>query len=131
MQGCLLRPANVRAQIAGLDVGWGQRIDMEWDAATKRHVVTRSLPPGRYPYKFVMDGRWSYSADHPTFTVRAPGMLLQVARLPCTSGQPSLALAAQGWWLVACKWHLQALLHILILGGPMHACRRASTPTTM
>ncbi|CAL8461831.1 g1362 [Coccomyxa elongata] len=55
-------------QIAGLDVGWGQQIDMQYDPDTHRYVVTRSLPPGRYPYKFIMDGRWTYSADHPTFT---------------------------------------------------------------
>ncbi|KAK9909066.1 hypothetical protein WJX75_006695 [Coccomyxa subellipsoidea] len=55
-------------QIAGLDVGWGQQIDMDYDTKTHRHVVTRSLPPGRYPYKFIMDGHWTYSADHPTFT---------------------------------------------------------------
>ena len=58
------------AQIAGLDVGWGQQIDMAYDSDTHRHTVTRMLPPGRYPFKFVMDGRWTYSADHPTFTVR-------------------------------------------------------------
>lgn len=57
-------------QIAGLDVGWGQQIDMQYDPDTHRYVLTRSLPPGRYPYKFIMDGRWTYSADHPTFTVR-------------------------------------------------------------
>ncbi len=62
---------SVRAQIAGLDVGWGQQIDMDWDARTRRYVVTRSLPPGRYPFKFIMDGHWTYSADHPTFTVSA------------------------------------------------------------
>ena len=61
----------VCAQIAGLDVGWGQQIDMDYDARTHRYVVTRSLPPGRYPFKFIMDGHWTYSADHPTFTVRA------------------------------------------------------------
>ena len=63
-----MRP-HVRAQIAGLDVGWGQQIDMDYDAKTHRYLVTRSLPPGRYPFKFIMDGHWTYSADHPTFTV--------------------------------------------------------------
>ncbi len=56
-------------QIAGLDVGWGQHIDLEWNSKLHRYETTRSLPPGRYPYKFIMDGRWTYSADHPTFTV--------------------------------------------------------------
>lgn len=56
-------------QVAGLDVGWGQQIDLEYNSERHRHEVTRHLPPGRYPYKFIMDGHWTYSADHPTFTV--------------------------------------------------------------
>ena len=62
----------VLLQVAGLDVGWGQHIDLEWNSKLHRYETTRSLPPGRYPYKFIMDGRWTYSADHPTFTVRSP-----------------------------------------------------------
>ena len=55
-------------------MGWGQHIDLEWNSKLHRYETTRSLPPGRYPYKFIMDGRWTYSADHPTFTVRIPSM---------------------------------------------------------
>jgi hypothetical protein len=43
---------------------------MDYDREDHRYVVSRSLPPGRYPYKFIMDGCWTYSADHPTFQVR-------------------------------------------------------------
>ena len=57
-------------QVAGLDVGWGQQIDLEWNSKLHRYETTRHLPPGRYPYKFIMDGQWTYRADHPTFTVR-------------------------------------------------------------
>ena len=53
-------------QVAGLDVGWGERLDMTYDTATQRFCLERRLPPGRFAYKFIFDGHWSYSADHPT-----------------------------------------------------------------
>lgn len=56
-------------QVAGLDIGWGNKLDLEWDPQTKRRVLRRELPPGRYPYKFVYGDRWTYSADHPTVKV--------------------------------------------------------------
>ena len=59
----------ILVQVAGLDVGWGQQIDMDYNSDLHRYEVIRHLPPGRYAYKFIMDGRWTYSADHPTFTV--------------------------------------------------------------
>ena len=59
----------VLVQGAGLDLGWGQQIDMDYNSDLHRYEVIRHLPPGRYAYKFIMDGRWTYSADHPTFTV--------------------------------------------------------------
>jgi hypothetical protein len=49
----------------GLNAGWNKRIPMSnvggdcWEL----HTV---LPPGCYPYKFIMDGIWSYDADLPT-----------------------------------------------------------------
>mmetsp|Transcript_23232 Transcript_23232/g.64496 ORF Transcript_23232/g.64496 Transcript_23232/m.64496 type:complete len:393 (+) Transcript_23232:188-1366(+) len=55
-------------QIAGLDVGWSRLLDLQYDSAKKRFVLERSLLPGRYAYKFVWDGVWSYSADHPTYS---------------------------------------------------------------
>lgn len=56
-----------KVQIAGLDVGWGQRIDLEKEARTGRFVTERALPAGKFPYKLVFDETlWTCSADHPT-----------------------------------------------------------------
>jgi hypothetical protein len=32
-------------------------------------VLNRELPPGKFNYKFIFDGHWSYSANHPTIKV--------------------------------------------------------------
>ncbi|KAK9820509.1 hypothetical protein WJX72_011109 [[Myrmecia] bisecta] len=62
------RSGNARSiQVAGLDVGWGQPLDMTYDVETHRFVLDRALPPGRFPFKLIVDGRWTYSADHPTY----------------------------------------------------------------
>ena len=58
------------SQAAGLDVGWGQRISLAWDAGRRAHHAQRSLLPGRYQYKMIFDGRWSFDADHPLLEVR-------------------------------------------------------------
>lgn len=64
---CTCSLATVRMQIAGLDVGWGQRIDLEKEARTGRFVTERALPAGKFPYKLVFDETlWTCSADHPT-----------------------------------------------------------------
>ncbi|GFR41929.1 hypothetical protein Agub_g2722 [Astrephomene gubernaculifera] len=54
-------------KIAGLDVGWHQQLPLQREeGATGRMVLRRALQPGKYPYKFIVDGHWTYSADHPT-----------------------------------------------------------------
>jgi hypothetical protein len=50
-------------------VGWGQRATLPWDAGRRAHRTERSLLPGRYQYKLIFDGRWSYDADHPLLEV--------------------------------------------------------------
>ena len=57
-------------QVAGLDVGWGQELDLQRERGGGRWALTRELPPGRFPYKFIVDGRWTCSADHPTLMAR-------------------------------------------------------------
>lgn len=54
------------SQVAGLDVGWGQRLDFELDTKKQRFVLQRELPVGKFAYKFILDDVWTYSADHPT-----------------------------------------------------------------
>jgi hypothetical protein len=54
-------------QVAGLDVGWGQQLSMGPDPRfPHRFLLTRSLPPGTYQLKFVIDGRWGYAPNLPT-----------------------------------------------------------------
>lgn len=55
-----------KLQIAGLDYGWNEPMDMEWDVDTKRFILKRDLHPGIYQWKLIVDGHWTYSADHPT-----------------------------------------------------------------
>jgi hypothetical protein len=54
-------------QVAGLDVGWGQQLDMAVDQRfPHRFALTRHLPPGMYQFKFIIDGRWGYAPNCPT-----------------------------------------------------------------
>lgn len=55
-----------RVQVAGLDVGWGQRLDLQLNAKSQRFELERDLPVGKFAYKFIFDEVWTYSADHPT-----------------------------------------------------------------
>jgi len=48
-------------QVSGLDVGWGQFLDLGYDPARRAFCLRRELLPGKYPYKLVWDGHWSYS----------------------------------------------------------------------
>mmetsp|Transcript_2128 Transcript_2128/g.3418 ORF Transcript_2128/g.3418 Transcript_2128/m.3418 type:complete len:176 (-) Transcript_2128:222-749(-) len=55
-----------RVQIAGLDFGWNNPQDMVRDPKTKHFAFKRDIYPGAYQYKLIVDGHWTYSADHPT-----------------------------------------------------------------
>jgi len=54
-------------QVAGLDVGWHSNVDLAFNPKTQRLEVTRDLLPGSYPFKFVVDGVWTASADYETY----------------------------------------------------------------
>ncbi|CAK0881845.1 unnamed protein product [Prorocentrum cordatum] len=59
------RPGAATVEVAGLDVGWGSRVQLE-KAGGARFVLRRRLPAGSYQYKFIVDGEWMASTDLPT-----------------------------------------------------------------
>jgi hypothetical protein len=65
-----LYPPCCLCQVAGLDVGWHSKVDLAFNPKTQRLEVTRELLPGSYPFKFVVDGVWTASADHETYQVQ-------------------------------------------------------------
>ncbi|CAD7700856.1 unnamed protein product [Ostreobium quekettii] len=66
VQISVVAPDNTEVvQVAGLDIGWGSTLTMDFDPATQRYVTRRLLSPGRFQFKFVMDGNWWCSADYP------------------------------------------------------------------
>lgn len=62
----ILRPGASVVEIAGLDVGWTKKISLAKDDSTGEFVLTHTLPPGTYQYKFIVDGEWMPSMDLPT-----------------------------------------------------------------
>lgn len=58
-----------KVEVAGLDVGWGQAVELEVTGAGAGRglTVTRPLPPGLYQFKFIWDGDvWGPCLDHLT-----------------------------------------------------------------
>ncbi|CAH1438086.1 unnamed protein product [Lactuca virosa] len=45
-------------EIAGLDVGWGQRIPLKYEEKNGSWILHRDLLEGRYEYKYIVDGEW-------------------------------------------------------------------------
>eukprot|EP01024_Parvocaulis_polyphysoides_P054847 TRINITY_DN555_c2_g1_i1.p1 TRINITY_DN555_c2_g1~~TRINITY_DN555_c2_g1_i1.p1 ORF type:complete len:380 (+),score=35.01 TRINITY_DN555_c2_g1_i1:114-1253(+) len=73
--GMITQPVTIRlfntgnyksVQIIGLDVGWGCKIDLDFDPVTGNHFLKKDLLLGRYMYKFIIDGKYTYSASHPS-----------------------------------------------------------------
>ncbi|KAL6289495.1 hypothetical protein ACE6H2_007005 [Prunus campanulata] len=48
-------------EISGLDIGWGQRIPLEFDKEQGLWILKRELPEGRYEYKYIIDGAWTHN----------------------------------------------------------------------
>ncbi|KAF8072853.1 DSP4 [Scenedesmus sp. PABB004] len=65
--GIRRRGTATKAQVAGLDVGWHTLLDLRENPDTHRLEVTRSLLPGSYPFKFILDGTWCANHDYPTY----------------------------------------------------------------
>ncbi|KAM0945110.1 putative tyrosine specific protein phosphatase [Dioscorea sansibarensis] len=46
-------------EVSGLDIGWGQRIPLEFDKDQGLWFLEKELPEGRYEYKYIIDGKWT------------------------------------------------------------------------
>ncbi|MBA0571655.1 hypothetical protein Golob_002035 [Gossypium lobatum] len=48
-------------EVSGLDIGWGQRMPLKLDEENGSWTLQRELPEGRYEYKYIVDGEWTYN----------------------------------------------------------------------
>ncbi|KAF5466999.1 hypothetical protein F2P56_016875 [Juglans regia] len=48
-------------EVSGLDIGWGQRIPLKFDEEQGLWILRRELPEGRYEYKYIVDGEWTFN----------------------------------------------------------------------
>ncbi|KAJ9159864.1 hypothetical protein P3X46_025324 [Hevea brasiliensis] len=48
-------------EISGLDIGWGQRIPLKFDEEKGFWILERDLLEGRYEYKYIIDGEWTFN----------------------------------------------------------------------
>ena len=63
----LRRGTAEKVEMAGMDVGWGQSVPLTSHHSTNGHLTTvRSLPPGKFQFKFIWDGVWGPCLDHLT-----------------------------------------------------------------
>ncbi|KAK4367099.1 hypothetical protein RND71_014979 [Anisodus tanguticus] len=52
-------------EISGLDIGWGQRIPLQFDKEKGLWTLQRDLPEGHYEYKYIVDGEWTCNEFEP------------------------------------------------------------------
>ncbi|KAL6130336.1 hypothetical protein ACLB2K_068716 [Fragaria x ananassa] len=60
-------------EISGLDIGWGQRIPLEFDDKLGSWILKRELPEGRYEYKYIVDGEWTINKNDPVTSANKDG----------------------------------------------------------
>ncbi|KAG6665560.1 hypothetical protein I3843_02G146900 [Carya illinoinensis] len=60
-------------EISGLDIGWGQRLPLQFDGQQGFWNLRRELPEGRYEYKYVVDGQWTCSKNELLTSVNQDG----------------------------------------------------------
>lgn len=60
-------------EISGLDIGWGQKIPLDFNQDKGLWVLERELPEGQYEYKYVIDGEWLCNEDEPLTTINIDG----------------------------------------------------------
>ncbi|CAH9097571.1 unnamed protein product [Cuscuta epithymum] len=52
-------------EVSGLDIGWGQRVPLEYDAEQGSWTLHREFPEGIYEYKYIVDGEWVCNNSEP------------------------------------------------------------------
>ncbi|MED6108880.1 Phosphoglucan phosphatase DSP4, chloroplastic [Stylosanthes scabra] len=50
-------------EVSGLDIGWGQRMPLNFDDKQGLWYLKRELPEGHYEYKYIVDGEWICNKD--------------------------------------------------------------------
>eukprot|EP00850_Spirogloea_muscicola_P008930 SM000049S16701 [mRNA] locus=s49:99105:102551:- [translate_table: standard] len=82
-----------QVEIAGLDVGWFNKVPLEYDKKLQRWVLERELSFGRYQYKYVVDGNWTYNPNAPLTPVDKSGNVNNYIEVVGTSlGSESYAM---------------------------------------
>ncbi|WJX13921.1 Phosphoglucan phosphatase DSP4, chloroplastic [Trifolium repens] len=46
-------------EISGLDIGWGQRVPLDFDDKRGSWFLEKEMFEGRYEYKYIVDGEWT------------------------------------------------------------------------
>ncbi|VFQ62667.1 unnamed protein product [Cuscuta campestris] len=52
-------------EVSGLDIGWGQRVPLEFDEGQGSWTLRREFPEGIYEYKYIVDGEWVCNSAEP------------------------------------------------------------------
>lgn len=60
-------------EVSGLDIGWGQKIPLQYDEKHGSWILQRDLLEGRYEYKYIVDGEWMTNAIEPVTLVNKDG----------------------------------------------------------
>lgn len=50
-------------EISGLDIGWGQRVPLNFDDKQGSWFLKKEMFEGRYEYKYIVDGEWTCNND--------------------------------------------------------------------
>ncbi|GJS83585.1 phosphoglucan phosphatase DSP4, amyloplastic [Tanacetum coccineum] len=60
-------------EVSGLDIGWGQKIPLQYDEKHGSWTLQRDLLEGRYEYKYIVDGEWMTNTNEPVTPVNKDG----------------------------------------------------------
>ncbi|KAK4578615.1 hypothetical protein RGQ29_028634 [Quercus rubra] len=60
-------------EISGLDIGWGQKIPLQFDEEQGLWILRRELAEGCYEYKYIVDGEWTINENEPVTLANKDG----------------------------------------------------------